>query len=659
MRTSLLPPRRQAMPGRVGHKRVEFSQDDKEHLGQYLASRVPKPADGGLLGKVLYNELVDLYTVDPTEYAWVKRHTAQSWREHYKKNPAYFNAFIIDYVAEYGPNHDRNRYFRTRELNRGIKRSHSDDDDEQDEEEKPEHIPTQNWRGKRAAREEEERRQRSIARRQEAEEDSEEDVAPPARPKNATPGPSGTNRHFSEGMTTLVASPEKTQIITSQTPPGSPVHSPEPKRERSPSLHPPPSVIEVIDIESEPETPPRPKPKPKADGKRRAKTPVPIVAESDQTKAPTPGEQADPVIVESAQGEQPVPKPEPTIKGKARSTGTPVRKTRTPDVAPTAPYRNTRSRSRSVEPAALPPPKRRRVNKKPDLQAVKEQGDEEIRETSVEPVVPPEPKKRRGNKKQAAEEQQEDEEMRDEGFEPVVQPQPKEQRVDKVVEGLEDEQDDEEMKKGLGRAEDEEDEEEKIEDLLRSEDPNNFISDAPRARKSQPSFMDYEPDHPGPQMYDSLDEDDHQTRVALFSEDDDDDDDEEESQEPLFTQKEESQMEVDEEKVQEKPPSTQPLGDSLNKFNSRRAKKTPVTPPRQVRLRRKSTESSEQFPLDGTGAGRKLKEMQNIGKVTPYVPPSGSRAAKHLFCSGLREEIVDRSFWVLESGRDRLCCMYT
>ncbi|KAF9012084.1 hypothetical protein BDZ89DRAFT_484888 [Hymenopellis radicata] len=231
----LLPPRRQAMPGRVGHKRVEFSQDDKEHLGQYLASRVPKPADGGLLGKVLYNELVDLYTVDPTEYAWVKRHTAQSWREHYKKNPAYFNAFIIDYVAEYGPNHDRNRYFRTRELNRGIKRSHSDDDDEQDEEEKPEHIPTQNWRGKRAAREEEERRQRSIARRQEAEEDSEEDVAPPARPKNATPGPSGTNRHFSEGMTTLVASPEKTQIITSQTPPGSPVHSPEPKRERSPS----------------------------------------------------------------------------------------------------------------------------------------------------------------------------------------------------------------------------------------------------------------------------------------------------------------------------------------------------------------------------------------------------------------------------------------
>ncbi|KAF8991858.1 hypothetical protein BDZ89DRAFT_1151329 [Hymenopellis radicata] len=569
------------MPGRVGHKRVEFSQDDKEHLGQYLASRVPKPADGGLLGKVLYNELVDLYTVDPTEYAWVKRHTAQSWREHYKKNPAYFNAFIIDYVAEYGPNHDRNRYFRTRELNRGIKRSHSDDDDEQDEEEKPEHIPTQNWRGKRAAREEEERRQRSIARRQEAEEDSEEDVAPPARPKNATPGPSGTNRHFSEGMTTLVASPEKTQIITSQTPPGSPVHK-------------------VIDIESEPETPPRPKPKPKADGKRRAKTPVPIVAESDQTKAPTHGEQEDPVIVESAQEEQPVPKPEPTIKAKARS-----RKARTPDVAPTAPYRNTRSRSRSVEPAALPPPKRRRVNKKPDLQAVKEQGDEEIRETSVEPVVPPEPKKRRGNKKQAAEQQQEDEEMRDEGLSPLFNHSPRNS-------------DDEEMKKVLGEPEDEEDEEEKIEDLLRSEDPNNFISDAPRAR--------------------NLSLHDLQTRVALFSEDDDE---REESQEPLFTQKEESQvplftqehdvqMEVDEEKAQEKPPSTQPLGDSLNKFNSRRAKKTPVTPPRQVRLRRKSTESSEQFPLEGTGAGRKLKEMQNIGKVTPYVPPSGSRAAKHL-----------------------------
>lgn len=357
------------------------------------------------------------------------------------------------------------------------------------------------------------------------------------------------------------------------------------------------------------EAPPRPTPKSKANEKSRAKTLEPTIVESEKTRTPTPGEE---VAAESEPEEQ--PKPKPTVKGKARSTRTPARKSRTPDVAPTAPYRNTRSRSRSVEPVELPPTKRRRINKKPDLKVVEEQENEEMIEVPVEPVVQPEPKKRRGNKKQvlkAVEEPKDEEEDKDE---PVVHPEIKEQSVDPVME----------------RPDDEQDEEEKIEDLLRSEDPNNFISDAARPRKSQPSFTDFEPDDVGPQMYDTMDEDDLQTRAALFSGDEDDEDDDEQVQGPLFTQDDDIQIEVAE--TQEKPPSTQPLSHALTRFNNRRTKQVapPVTPARQVRVRRDSTESSEHFPLKDTGAGRKLKEMHNIGKVAPYVPPSGSRAAKHL-----------------------------
>ncbi len=155
-------------------QRVEFSQEDKENLAKYLACRVPVPAQGGLQGKILYKELVKLHQVDPKEYEWVKRHSWQSWRDQYKHNQAYYHALIADFVSQ-SPNHDRHRYFRTRELNRGVKRSHSDDEEDV-EDNNSGHIPTRNWRGKRAAREEE-RRQESIARRQEDEEDSEEDDA--------------------------------------------------------------------------------------------------------------------------------------------------------------------------------------------------------------------------------------------------------------------------------------------------------------------------------------------------------------------------------------------------------------------------------------------------------------------------------------------------
>ncbi len=85
----------------------------------------------------------------------------------------------------------------------------------------------------------------------------------------------------------------------------------------------------------------------------------------------------------------------------------------------------------------------------------------------------------------------------------------------------------------------------------------------------------------------------------------------EETQVSLFMQ----HMEVEEDTMSEEAQESQnsPSTQALARFKNRRAKKALMTP---------STED--------TGARTKLKEMQDNEKATPYVPPSGSRAAKHL-----------------------------
>ena len=105
--------------------RVEFTQHDDESLCYYLARVLPDKAAGGRLGLEVYKELVravgtcstrrlsllnhkfiffksyDKATVR-SAHAWGARHTAESWKERYKKNSAKFDAWIEEIVKEEG-----------------------------------------------------------------------------------------------------------------------------------------------------------------------------------------------------------------------------------------------------------------------------------------------------------------------------------------------------------------------------------------------------------------------------------------------------------------------------------------------------------------------------------------------------------------------------
>ncbi|KAK0463616.1 uncharacterized protein EV420DRAFT_1099499 [Desarmillaria tabescens] len=100
-----VPRRRKPMPGippgRRPH-RVGFTEEDRENLARYLAYKVPYRDAGGLLGNTIYNRMCAKIHVLPDEYAWTARHTPSSWREHYKKNKAVMNEMMDEIVREEG-----------------------------------------------------------------------------------------------------------------------------------------------------------------------------------------------------------------------------------------------------------------------------------------------------------------------------------------------------------------------------------------------------------------------------------------------------------------------------------------------------------------------------------------------------------------------------
>ena len=55
----------------------------------------------------------------------------------------------------------------------------------------------------------------------------------------------------------------------------------------------------------------------------------------------------------------------------------------------------------------------------------------------------------------------------------------------------------------------------------------------------------------------------------------------------------------------------------------------PRTPARTLRPRKKSTSSTESFPVAGTRASDTKKKYEQVEKRTPYKPPAGTRAAQH------------------------------
>ncbi|KAF8078461.1 hypothetical protein FPV67DRAFT_55994 [Lyophyllum atratum] len=86
---------------RPGEERTQFTDEDEEHLCNWIAAKIPYKETGGRTGNRLYQQLCDL-NADP-EYAWVSRHTWQSWRERYKKNAVRLDAMIASVVDRKKP----------------------------------------------------------------------------------------------------------------------------------------------------------------------------------------------------------------------------------------------------------------------------------------------------------------------------------------------------------------------------------------------------------------------------------------------------------------------------------------------------------------------------------------------------------------------------
>ncbi|KAF9229472.1 hypothetical protein BS17DRAFT_771511 [Gyrodon lividus] len=88
---------------RPGEERTQFTEEDEERLCQWIATKIPYKETGGRTGNRLYQQLCEM-TVDP-EYAWVTRHTWQSWRERYKKNSVRLDKMIATIVDQKKPAH--------------------------------------------------------------------------------------------------------------------------------------------------------------------------------------------------------------------------------------------------------------------------------------------------------------------------------------------------------------------------------------------------------------------------------------------------------------------------------------------------------------------------------------------------------------------------
>ncbi|KAF8213261.1 hypothetical protein K438DRAFT_1915400 [Mycena galopus ATCC 62051] len=88
---------------RPGEERTQFTEEDEQNLANWIATKIPYKETGGRTGNRLYQQLCEL-SADP-EFAWVSRHTWQSWRERYKKNATRLDALIAVIVEQTKPVH--------------------------------------------------------------------------------------------------------------------------------------------------------------------------------------------------------------------------------------------------------------------------------------------------------------------------------------------------------------------------------------------------------------------------------------------------------------------------------------------------------------------------------------------------------------------------
>ncbi|KAJ7630750.1 hypothetical protein FB45DRAFT_916476 [Roridomyces roridus] len=86
---------------RAGDERTQFTEADEQNLAAWIAVKIPYREAGGRTGNRVYQQLCE-QSGDP-DYAWVTRHTWQSWRERYKKNAPRFDNIIAGIVEQTKP----------------------------------------------------------------------------------------------------------------------------------------------------------------------------------------------------------------------------------------------------------------------------------------------------------------------------------------------------------------------------------------------------------------------------------------------------------------------------------------------------------------------------------------------------------------------------
>ncbi|TFK45909.1 hypothetical protein OE88DRAFT_1812233 [Heliocybe sulcata] len=173
----------------VGKARIEFTAEDDLNLAEYLALALPYPEDGGRRGNNIYKELVKA----PQCRDWAHRHTWGSWRNRYNKDWERFDAWIEEIVRENPPRPDGiGQYHYSRRAGKGQRRGRQarDIDLESEEEEVEEELEVEDEdedEGQRG-RQSQERVEIGVRRRRESESGEREGSmrSPPA--KRARPG---------------------------------------------------------------------------------------------------------------------------------------------------------------------------------------------------------------------------------------------------------------------------------------------------------------------------------------------------------------------------------------------------------------------------------------------------------------------------------------
>ncbi|KAF8912026.1 hypothetical protein CPB84DRAFT_1820728 [Gymnopilus junonius] len=355
-------------PGRSRH---EFTYEDDNRLCKYLAKLMPEKAAGGRQGINVYKQLLWMAKEIPDRYGWGARHTPESWKERYKKHQSEFDVRIDEIVKRDPPamkqrwHEDRRASQAKQKAMRNVVELDSDgeevDPDEEDEEEEhgsEEYIPQLIRKRrhserlsqplepvlKRPRRSQHEAtalshsihhkgKERAIEHANEEQDENEEYQEMYTPREEIEPGPLG---RFRSPERTLVASaptqePDFSQQTLRNSPPLGDVSN-------SPFvLHNSISQNDRLFLNMD--------------------SPI-VVPGSSQ---PSFGNQAEEYTFFPEQHLSPVPPPPPEIYKQG-----PIKVARRPPVFvqpvedDSAPYRNTRSRSRSVEPTTLPPAKRAR-----------------------------------------------------------------------------------------------------------------------------------------------------------------------------------------------------------------------------------------------------------------------------------------------------------